>query len=98
MGAIIIHWRSHEEETSILFVCSTGAVAVRDGSVFSDATRSVFLSGPDCTGTESSLDQCPKHTTQNCIAQGGVAVICQGRYVCMYVCHTTQNRVVLCLG
>lgn len=58
----------------------TGAVAVSDGSVFSDTTRTVFLSGPDCTGSESSLAECPKHATQSCTAQGGVGAICQGNH------------------
>ncbi len=55
-----------------------GAVGVSDGSVFSDASRTVFLVGPDCTGNESSIVGCPKHLFQTCTAQGGVGVICQG--------------------
>ena len=58
---------------------AAGAVAVSDGSIFSDTTRTVFLVGPDCSGNESSLAECPKHF-QICTAQGGVGVICQGMY------------------
>ena len=55
-----------------------GAVAIRDGSVFSDISRSVFLVGPECSGNESSLTQCRRSLDPVCITQGGVGVICQG--------------------
>ena len=59
-----------------------GAIAVSDGSVFSDTSRSVFLTGPDCSGNESSISDCPVNLSlPPCSAQGGVGAICQGAYV-----------------
>ncbi|KAF3980662.1 MAG: hypothetical protein HFP76_00865 [Methylococcales symbiont of Iophon sp. n. MRB-2018] len=55
-----------------------GAIAVNDGSTFSDASRSVFLVGPDCLGNETSVSECSKHVPASCTSGGGVGVVCQG--------------------
>lgn len=59
-------------------VLCAGAVAISDGSIFSDTSRSVFLTGPDCLGNESSISQCSRNQSLPCSAQGGVGVVCQG--------------------
>jgi hypothetical protein len=67
-----------------------GAIAVRDGMMFSDTSRNVFLMEPDCSGNESLIAECPNSSVP-CISQGGVGVICQGEstfrrtFLCMWV-------------
>ena len=51
---------------------------MRDGSVFSDTARNVFLVEPDCMGNESSISECPNGASMPCSSRGGVGVICQG--------------------
>jgi len=62
----------------VLHMPVVGAVAVSDGAVFSDSSRSVFLTGPDCSGNESSISDCPVDQSLPCSTRGGVGVICQG--------------------
>ena len=58
---------------------------MRDGSVFSDTARNVFLVEPDCMGNESSISECPNGASMPCSSRGGVGVICQGVYTVVAV-------------
>lgn len=62
------------------FSFRVGAIAISDGSSFSDTSRPVFLAGPDCVGNESSILDCSQNFS--CSSQGGVGVICQGKCLC----------------
>lgn len=77
MVCIIMWYDFLECKCSIhaLMCYSAGAVAVSEETLFSDDSRGVFLTSPNCLGNESSLVDCSQRP---CSAQIDVGVVCQG--------------------
>ena len=78
------HWLSYNI-TDALYLCNTGATS-QCCATYGQGTGSIVLDNLGCTGTESSLFDCPHNglNTHNCAHSEDVGITCAGS-LCMNI-------------
>ena len=69
-------YRDNQDYLLALHLSCTGATAI-GGGFFSTSELTPAITRVECTGSETSLDDCPSNPTTSCSSSNDAAVVCQ---------------------